>query len=393
MTTVLPIAHASLGASSAHRWMACPGSVRLIAENPSLNQRESSPHAREGTAAHELAAELLTNGGLAVDHIGRIFTVEGYEIPVTVEMATNVQMYVDLCLGARDAMGTDIRQVLVEASLSLEKLNPPVPMFGTGDYVLIGHNTVQVWDYKNGAGVRVDAQDNPQLLYYALGAVLLAGRKVREVQVHIVQPRIPRSDGSIVSSATYTWDQLIAFKERLLDAARATQRSDAVLVAGSHCRWCPVSPICPAQANQALAVAQDDFSSPPTLATLTAEDLSYILDKAPLVEAWFNSVREHVRTVLEEGGTVPGWHLSPKRATRRWVDEAHAEKYLRRKIGAKQAYTRKLISPAQAEKLVQKLPGTFVVAESSGYNITRGKEETPGPVRLKEAQAEFSVDS
>ena len=47
--------HSKLSPSSAHRWMACPGSVRLEAQFPD----ESSPYAKEGTTAHELVESMM----------------------------------------------------------------------------------------------------------------------------------------------------------------------------------------------------------------------------------------------------------------------------------------------------------------------------------------------
>lgn len=69
--------HSKVGASSAKRWMACPGSVRLSEGIES----KSSKFSIEGTQAHALAEQWLTAG----------------ECPVNAdqEMAENVRVYVD----------------------------------------------------------------------------------------------------------------------------------------------------------------------------------------------------------------------------------------------------------------------------------------------------------
>ena len=50
-----PTKHHNLGASSAKRWMSCPGSVKLAAQFP----QGSSKFADEGSLAHALAENLI----------------------------------------------------------------------------------------------------------------------------------------------------------------------------------------------------------------------------------------------------------------------------------------------------------------------------------------------
>ena len=71
--------HAILGASSSHRWLACPGSIRLSAGMPNTG----SVYAEEGTAAHELAEKCLNLGHDAADHLGETIVANGtgYEVP------------------------------------------------------------------------------------------------------------------------------------------------------------------------------------------------------------------------------------------------------------------------------------------------------------------------
>ncbi len=64
--------HSRLSPSSAHRWMACAGSVLLESRVPD----SSSSFADEGTAAHELASLCLTSGKDATAYLGRIISVK-----------------------------------------------------------------------------------------------------------------------------------------------------------------------------------------------------------------------------------------------------------------------------------------------------------------------------
>src|ERR1017187_8080245 len=51
-------AHAEFSASSAYRWLACPGSIRLCAKA----EKRESDSAAEGTLGHEPLEALLKNG-------------------------------------------------------------------------------------------------------------------------------------------------------------------------------------------------------------------------------------------------------------------------------------------------------------------------------------------
>lgn len=86
--------HSALGASSAHRWMACPGSVRLSTEAGASASR-SGRAAAEGTVAHEIAAECLLLGREAWEYIGETRSHDGWDFVVDREMAEGVQLYVN----------------------------------------------------------------------------------------------------------------------------------------------------------------------------------------------------------------------------------------------------------------------------------------------------------
>src|SRR6185312_11747702 len=85
----LPV-HSPLGASSAERWLNCPGSVALL-KKLDLPESDEPDYRRDGVAAHEAAAHCLTNGLDGWEIIGSKF----HEVEINEEIANAVQLYLD----------------------------------------------------------------------------------------------------------------------------------------------------------------------------------------------------------------------------------------------------------------------------------------------------------
>ena len=80
--------------------------------------------------------------------------------------------------------------VFVEQRVDLSEYIPSG--FGSSDCILIHGSDLYVYDFKYGKGVRVEAEDNPQMRLYALGAYLMYREfwKIEQVHMTIVQPRL-----------------------------------------------------------------------------------------------------------------------------------------------------------------------------------------------------------
>lgn len=345
-------AHAALGASGAYRWMACPGSVRLSAGIES----KSSSYAEEGTAAHELAEVCLHNGQDAIEWVDRKLPAKYGSVYVTGEMAEAVQVYIDYVrpfILAGD-------QVQIEHRFDLSALAVGVPMFGTADCVIYmpAERKLIVADYKHGAGIAVEAERNPQLRYYALGSLLtMPDADINSIDVVVVQPRAFHPAGPIRSETLDRLD-LELFEAELIEAAKRTLEPNAPLSAGDHCRWCPAYEVCPAQDARAVALLESDFDPLPP-ETLTPEQLAAVLAKEAqldAVNAWYKAVKAHAYGVITAGGEVPGYKLvAGREGNRAWADEdAAASELLLAGVAEEDLYARKLISVAQAEKLLGK---------------------------------------
>lgn len=140
---------------------------------------------------------------------------------------------------------------------------------------------------------------------------------------------------------------------------------------GEHCRWCAAKPTCP------MVTGAVDRALRATLLRIDAPQISDYLAQAELLESWIDSVRVLAYDMLENNVKVPGFKLVAKRGIRQWVnDEAPVEL-----LGDK-AYESKLISVAQAEKLVGKknFPSDLAVSVSSGSTLV--PEDDPRPAIL-----------
>ncbi|QAX31294.1 DUF2800 domain-containing protein [Leisingera sp. NJS204] len=336
-------AHAKLGPSGAHRWMLCPASVEMEAQIPDTGI--DSPYAVEGTTAHALAEMALANNRDADDYAGVRFNPD--LIHVDDDMVEYVQMYLDY---VRELGGTRFTEQRVDISRWVPE------SFGTADNIVFTDDGVMhVIDLKYGKGVPVFAQNNPQGMCYALGALAAYDFlfDIETVRIVIHQPRL-----DVVSEWDISREDLLAWADNeLAPAAQAANAEDAPFNPGDkQCRFCDAKGICRALAEHNLAVACEGFSvvgdpiSTKDVKSLAPEEIAGLLPQLDLLTKWAKSVEGHAQGLLELGEDVPGFKLVEGRSVRKWADEDAAGKALSRKLGAKNAFTKKLITITQAEK-------------------------------------------
>lgn len=356
--------HSKIGASSMYRWSRCPGSVKLCESIPS----QSSSYADEGTKAHELAAIILKDKAIT-----EFCDEETHEA---------VDLYVSTVL--QDA---EENEILVEQKFDLSKIFPG--LFGTADAVVYDpiSKILRVYDYKHGKGIIVEVENNTQLMYYGLGALLSTNFPCKEVELVIVQPRAYHPDGPVRRWRVTPID-LLEFSADLRDFAEATTKPNASLVAGDHCRFCPASGICSELSKKALAVAQAEFK--PTH-QYDANKLADTLKKIDILEAYAKGVREFAYREAQSGRCPPGFKLVAKRAVRKWKDEKEAQRKLSNFLDAKEMYNMSLKSPAQIEKIKGKISKEYVnelvVAVSSGLALV--EDADPRSPALSSPQKDF----
>lgn len=338
--------HAALGASNAHRWLHCPGSV--AAESGIVDT--GSSFALEGTAAHELAELVLLSNKEPQDWIGKALD----DMPdwiVDEEMADYVQVYTDYCR----AIAKDADETFIEQTVSYEDWVPEG--FGTNDFGVlhIKDRAIKIADLKYGMGVQVDAEENPQAMLYALGTYAEYGwvGDIDRIDIAIVQPRLNH-----ISEWSITVKDLLKWAEWVSQRAEIALSKDAERVPGEkQCRFCRAKATCKAlmKFTEDIIMAEfEDLEDMPSPDTLSDAQVRKVLEQKALIDSWLSSVETLVRERLEAGETFEGFKLVEGRSLRKWGNETVAGEKLTEIIGVDAAFKSTLISPAQAEKALKK---------------------------------------
>ncbi len=331
------LGHSPLGASGAYRWMACPGSVGL---SQGIVDPESE-HAALGTAAHAVAAQCLLKGLDAWQAMGEWVTDDC--IVVDKEMADAVQVYLNHARARLPGGG----QRWVERPFHCPSLHRL--FYGTSDLTdyYADERLLVVGDYKHGAGIVVEVENNPQLMYYACGMLesLDLWSAVDTVTLHVCQPRGFHFDGPI-RSWSISVPELEAWLFDVLLPAMDKALVSHETKSGEHCRFCPArGHACP----QILSDLEELTAMLAAAEPLTNEQLGRFLDLLDVAKIAGKKHADDAFGRLQAGQAVPGRKLANARSNRIWKPEAAPA--IQAKFGTAAFTEPELKSPAQIEAL------------------------------------------
>ena len=207
--------------------------------------------------------------------------------------------------------------VMVEQRLDFSRYVPGG--FGTGDCIIVADDVLTVIDFKYGKGVAVEAECNPQMMLYALGALEMFSilYDINEVKMVIFQPRIENiSEFSIPVSDLMNWAE-----NELRPKAELAVKGEGEFCAGEHCRFCKVKATCRKRAEYNLAIAKYDFAPPDMLED---SEIEMILERADALTAWASDVKEYALSEALKGRKWNGYKVVEGRSNRKYTDEKMA---------------------------------------------------------------------
>ena len=301
-----PSKHAVLSASSSHRWLNCSPSARLEQE---FEDRETEA-AAEGTAAHALCEHKLRR---ALKRQSRK-PISKYDCE---EMDTHTDNYVQFVLETIAQAKEHCADPIINIEQRLD-FSCYVPHgFGTGDCIIIADKTLHIIDFKYGQGVLVEAEQNPQMMLYALGALHIYDTlyDIEDVAMTIYQPRREN-----ISTWTITVSNLLSWAENeLVPKAKLAFDGKGEYMPGPWCTFCKAAVKCRARAEEKLALAQYEFAQPPLL---TDAEIEEILGKLDDLTRWADEIKSYAQdAALNHGKQWHGYKVVEGRSVRKYSDE------------------------------------------------------------------------
>ncbi|WP_315440200.1 DUF2800 domain-containing protein [uncultured Selenomonas sp.] len=333
--------HALLSPSAAHRWMNCPPSACLEREFPS----SSSEVAAEGTAAHALCEHKLR----------KLLKLRSKRPQSDFEDDEMDRCSDDYVSFVQEQM-TEIPSPMVLVEQRLDITRYVTEAFGTADCIIVGGDRLHIVDFKYGMGVLVEAEHNPQMMLYALGALeLLDGiYDIQTISMSIFQPRREN-----VCTWSLPKEELLRWaRDDLVEKARLAYMGEGEYRAGEWCTFCRAAVRCRARAEEKLRLAKEEFKYPPLI---TDEEIEDVLGEIPELIKWANAILAYATDAAVNHGKVwMGFKIVEGRSVRRYKDEDVVAREAE-SAGYTDIFDKKLISLTQMERLMGKKAFTDIL--------------------------------
>ncbi|MNE24116.1 PD-(D/E)XK nuclease superfamily protein [compost metagenome] len=238
--------------------------------------------------------------------------------------------------------------------------------FGTSDCTIIGAGRLHIVDYKNGSGVPVPAEENVQMMLYALGAykAFAPWFPISEIHIAIVQPKV----WDTPSEWSLPVADLLAWGESIKPIAQQAFQGEGPYSVGSHCGFCRAKATCRARVEHLLEAGTAAPKKPPLIGW---DEVGVVLKSAEGIVSWYNELKKLALAEALKGGNVPGWKVVEGRGGRDYADLDKAFAYLKEQgIDESVLYKRQPLTLPQLEDALTKKIYKELLVEP-GHVVTR----------------------
>lgn len=387
------MAHAILSPSSAKRWINCPPSALINAEAPQTD----TVYTREGTLAHAVC-ELKARKHFLTGIGPKKFKTMLDKFRADELWQDEMDGYTDDYLDALKDIAAEYKArpyVALEQRVDFSEYVPEG--FGTADCIMIGAveglegDVLNVIDFKYGKGVEVEAENNPQMMLYALGAVMdyMSIYDIFTVRMTIVQPRIKREPETWEMEARelFRWANCV-----VEPAAKLAIHGAGEFQEGEWCRFCAIRGSCRTRAAGNLAAAAMDFRLPPELSDT---EVGEALTLGQRLKQWLSDLEEYALGACLKGREIDGWKAVEGRSVRAWTDQDGAFTAAKAAgVPEEMLYERKPVTLAALEKIMGKKPfaealGEYVATPPGKPTLARADDKRKAITNIPTAEEDF----
>ena len=305
--------HAFLAASASDRWLHCPPSAKLCAQEDD----QGSEYARQGSDAHALCEHLLLKA------LGRETSDPTEDLTYyDAEMQEAAEAYASFVMEQVAEAKTLCADPLICVEQTVDFSKWVQHGFGTADALIVADDVLYITDFKYGVGclVSADGEDgtgNSQLKCYSLGALDTFGDlyNINRIRLSIFQPRRGNVDTFELTKA-----ELLQWADEVLaPIAKLAYEGQGEFEAGDHCQFCKVKATCRKRAEYAMELAKYEFAEGPTL---EPDEIAEILPQIDTLVRWADDIKKYALNQALAGVKFPGYKLVEGRSNRKYTDEA-----------------------------------------------------------------------
>ena len=265
--------HAFLAASASERWLHCPPSAKLCAQEDD----QGSEYARQGSDAHALCEHLLLKA------LGRETRDPTEDLTYyDAEMQEAAEAYAAFVMEQVAEAKTVCHDPLICVEQTVDFSKWVQHGFGTADALIVADDT----------------------LY-----------DINRIRLSIFQPRRENIDTFELTKT----DLLQWADDFLAPIAKLAYEGQGEFEAGNHCQFCRVKATCRKRAEYAMELAKYEFADAPTL---DENEIAEILPQIDTLVSWAEDIKSYALNQALSGVRYPGFKLVAGRSNRKYADEA-----------------------------------------------------------------------